>query len=196
MKKIMIASQNTHKIKELRALFLLHEVELISLKDVNDHEEITEDGQTFFENALKKAMHVAKKYNLPAMSDDSGLIVYALDGRPGIYSARYSGHGDHQNNLKVLHEMKGVEDRRAYFISSIVIAYPNGDFKAYEGKFDGYIGQEERGSNGFGYDAIFYLPEYQKTSAEIEPELKNRISHRAKAMALLVEDIDAILNHE
>ncbi len=196
MKKIMIASQNTHKIKELRALFLHHEVELISLKDVNDHEEITEDGQTFFENALKKAMHVAKKYNLPAMSDDSGLIVYALDGRPGIYSARYSGHGDHQNNLKVLHEMKGVEDRRAYFISSIVIAYPNGDFKAYEGKFDGYIGQEERGSNGFGYDAIFYLPEYQKTSAEIEPELKNRISHRAKAMALLVEDIDAILNHE
>jgi XTP/dITP diphosphohydrolase len=92
--------------------------------------------------------------------------------------------------------MKGIEDRRAYFISSIVIAYPNDDFKAYEGKFDGYIGQEERGSHGFGYDSIFYLPEYQKTSAEIEPELKNRISHRAKAMALLVEDLDAILNHE
>ncbi|HOI86087.1 MAG TPA: RdgB/HAM1 family non-canonical purine NTP pyrophosphatase [Acholeplasmataceae bacterium] len=196
MKKIMIASQNVHKIKELRALFSHHDVELISLKDVNDHEEIKENGHSFFENALIKASHVAKKYNMPALADDSGLIVYALDGRPGIYSARYSGRGDHDNNLKVLEEMKGIEDRRAYFISSIVIAYPNDDFKAYEGKFDGYIGQEERGSHGFGYDSIFYLPEYQKTSAEIEPELKNRISHRAKAMALLVEDLDAILNHE
>jgi XTP/dITP diphosphohydrolase len=92
--------------------------------------------------------------------------------------------------------MKGIEDRRAYVISSIGIALPKDHFKANEGKFDGYIGQEERGSHGFGYDSIFYLPEYQKTSAEIEPELKNRISHRAKAMALLVEDLDAILNHE
>ena len=196
MKKMIIASQNAHKIRELRALFSHKDVQLISLKDLNDQDDVVEDGASYFENAYKKAMYFAKKYQLPALSDDSGLTVYALDLRPGIYSARYSGKGDHQNNLKVLKEMEGVEDRRAYFISSIVIAYPNGDFKAYEGKFDGFIGQEIKGQHGFGYDAIFYLPEYQMTSAEIEPELKNRISHRAQAMNLLVEDLDDILNHE
>ena len=196
MKKMIIASQNAHKIKELKAIFSHKDIELISLKDLNDQDDVIEDGTSYFENAFKKAMYFAKKYNIPALSDDSGLNVVALDLRPGIYSARYSGKGDHENNLKVLKEMEGIEDRRAYFISSIVIAYPNGDFKAYEGKFDGFIGQEIKGKYGFGYDAIFYLPEYQMTSAEIEPELKNRISHRAKAMKLLVEDLDDILNHE
>jgi XTP/dITP diphosphohydrolase len=196
MKKMIIASQNAHKIKELKAIFSHQDIELISLKDLNDQDDVIEDGTSYFENAFKKAMYFAKKYNIPALSDDSGLNVVALDLRPGIYSARYSGKGDHENNLKVLKEMEGIEDRRAYFISSIVIAYPNGDFKAYEGKFDGFIGQEIKGKYGFGYDAIFYLPEYQMTSAEIEPELKNRISHRAKAMKLLVEDLDDILNHE
>ena len=193
---MIIASQNAHKIKELKAIFSHKDIELISLKDLNDQDDVIEDGTSYFENAFKKAMYFAKKYNIPALSDDSGLNVVALDLRPGIYSARYSGKGDHENNLKVLKEMEGIEDRRAYFISSIVIAYPNGDFKAYEGKFDGFIGQEIKGKYGFGYDAIFYLPEYQMTSAEIEPELKNRISHRAKAMKLLVEDLDDILNHE
>jgi len=196
MRKMLIATQNAHKIRELRALFSHQDIQLISLVDLKDKDDVVEDGQSYFENAYKKAMYFAKKYNMPALSDDSGLNVYALDLKPGIYSARYSGKGDHANNLKVLKEMEGVEDRRAYFISSIVIAYPNGDFKAYEGKFDGFIGQEIKGSHGFGYDAIFYLPEYQMTSAEIEPELKNRISHRAKAMKLLMEDMDEILNHE
>lgn len=196
MKKMIIASQNAHKIKELKAIFSHQDIELISLKDLNDQDDVIEDGTSYFENAFKKAMYFAKKYNIPALSDDSGLNVVALDLRPGIYSARYSGKGDHENNLKVLKEMEGIEDRRAYFISSIVIAYPNGDFKAYEGKFDGFIGQEIKGKYGFGYDAIFYLPEYQMTSAEIEPELKNRISHRAKALFLLKEDLDEIINHE
>lgn len=196
MKKMLIASQNAHKIREIRELFSHHHIQLISLRDLNDHDDVKEDGTSYFENALKKAMYFAKKHKVPTISDDSGLNVYALDLKPGIYSARYSGHGDLANNLKVLEEMKGVEDRRAYFISCIVIAFPNGDFKAYEGKFDGFIAQEMKGSHGFGYDSIFYLPEYQMTSAEIEPELKNRISHRGIAMRKMMEDIDDILNHE
>ncbi len=196
MKKMLIASQNAHKIREIRELFSHKELNLISLRDLNDQDEVVEDGSSYFENALKKAMYYAKKYQIPTIADDSGLNVHALDLKPGIYSARYSGEGDLANRLKVLEEMKGVEDRRAYFISSIVIAYPNGDFKAYEGKFDGFIAQEMKGDHGFGYDSIFYLPEYQMTAAEIEPELKNRISHRGIAMRRLMEDIDDILNHK
>lgn len=196
MRKMLIASQNAHKIREIKQLFSHHAIELVSLKQLNDHDEVIEDGSTYFENALKKAIYFAKKYQMPTIADDSGLNVYALDLKPGIFSARYSGEGDHMNNVKVLKEMENVEDRRAYFISSIVIGYPNGDFKAYEGKFDGFIAQEIKGSHGFGYDAIFYLPEYQMTAAEIEPEVKNRISHRAKAMHLLMEDMDDIINHE
>ena len=196
MKKMLIASQNAHKIREIRELFSHKELNLISLRDLNDQDEVVEDGSSYFDNALKKAMYYAKKYQIPTIADDSGLNVHALDLKPGIYSARYSGEGDLANRLKVLEEMKGVEDRRAYFISSIVIAYPNGDFKAYEGKFDGFIAQEMKGDHGFGYDSIFYLPEYQMTAAEIEPELKNRISHRGIAMRRLMEDIDDILNHK
>lgn len=196
MKKILIASQNQHKIKELKTIFQSKDIELISLKDLNDTTDVQETGSSFFENAMIKASFFAKKYQMPALADDSGLVVHALDGKPGIHSARYSGKGDHHNNLKVLKQMASIEDRRAYFISSIVIYYPSGAFKAYEGKFDGYIAQEEKGDFGFGYDSIFYLPEYQKTSAQIEPELKNRISHRAQAMRLLQEDLDEIINHE
>lgn len=193
---MLIASQNAHKIREIRELFSHKELNLISLRDLNDQDEVVEDGSSYFDNALKKAMYYAKKYQIPTIADDSGLNVHALDLKPGIYSARYSGEGDLANRLKVLEEMKGVEDRRAYFISSIVIAYPNGDFKAYEGKFDGFIAQEMKGDHGFGYDSIFYLPEYQMTAAEIEPELKNRISHRGIAIRRLMEDIDDILNHK
>lgn len=196
MKKMLIASHNSHKIREIRELFNHHGISLISLKDLKDEDEVEEDGLSFFENALKKATYFAKKHQITTISDDSGLNVLALDGRPGIFSQRYSGKGDLENNLQILREMKGIEDRRAYFISSIVIVYPNGDFKAYEGKFNGFIAQEIKGQNGFGYDSIFYLPEYQKTAAEIEPELKNRISHRGQAMRILMEDMDDILNHQ
>lgn len=196
MKKMLIASHNAHKIREIRELFSNQDIQLISLNDLRDHDEVVEDGKTFFDNALKKATYFAYKHQLTTISDDSGLNVVSLDGRPGIYSQRYSGKGDIENNIKVLAEMKGIEDRRAYFISSIVIVYPTGDFKAYEGKFDGFIAQEMKGSNGFGYDSIFYLPEYQQTLAELEPELKNRISHRGKAMRCLMEDIHDIINHK
>ena len=196
MIELLIASQNLHKIKEIRAIFGDNNVRIISLKEINDDDDVKETGTSFFENALLKASYFAKKHQMMTLADDSGLVIPALEGRPGIYSARYSGHGDHENNIKVLKEMEGIEDRRAYFISSIVIAYPSGEFRAYEGKFDGFIGVQEKGKHGFGYDAIFYLPEYQMTSAEIEPELKNRISHRAKALVLLKEDLDEIINHE
>lgn len=193
---MLIASHNAHKIREIRELFSNQDIQLISLNDLRDHDEVVEDGKTFFDNALKKATYFAYKHQLTTISDDSGLNVVSLDGKPGIYSQRYSGKGDIENNIKVLAEMKGIEDRRAYFISSIVIVYPTGDFKAYEGKFDGFIAQEMKGSNGFGYDSIFYLPEYQQTLAELEPELKNRISHRGKAMRCLMEDIHDIINHK
>ncbi|PKK97183.1 MAG: non-canonical purine NTP pyrophosphatase, RdgB/HAM1 family [Tenericutes bacterium HGW-Tenericutes-3] len=130
------------------------------------------------------------------MSDDSGLVVPALNGRPGIYSARYSGGNDHENNLKVLKEMENQENRDAYFVSVIVLCYPNGVYKSYEGRAYGLIGTKEKGNQGFGYDSIFFYPQLNKHFAELEPQVKNEISHRANALKQLKEDINEIINYK
>jgi XTP/dITP diphosphohydrolase len=196
MIEILIASQNEHKIKELKDIFNHTEIRLISLKDLSDFEDVIENGESFLDNALIKAKYFANKHNRMTISDDSGLVVEALDGRPGIYSARYSGKGDYQNNLKVLCELENVENRKAYFVSEIVLCYPNGVYKSFRGEVHGYIANEIKGEHGFGYDSIFYMPEYQMTFGELESEIKNRISHRANALKLLKENIDEIINYK
>jgi len=195
MIEILVASHNPHKVKELKAMMNHPEIRFISLSDINEHDDVIEDGSSFLENASLKAKHFANKHHVITISDDSGLVVEALDGRPGIYSARYSGGTDHENNLKVLKEMEDIENRLAYFVSVIVLCYPNGVTKSYEGRAYGYIAREEKGKHGFGYDSIFYVPEYQKTFAELDSEIKNKISHRANALQKLKGDLHEIIDY-
>ncbi|MDI6452347.1 RdgB/HAM1 family non-canonical purine NTP pyrophosphatase [Peloplasma aerotolerans] len=196
MTKMLVATQNEHKLKEFNKILNHEQIKLVSLKDLNDKDDVIEDGTSFLENATLKACYFAKKHQMITISDDSGLVVEALNGRPGIHSARYSNGGDHENNLKVLKEMENMENRKSHFVSVIVLCYPNGRVKSYEGKVFGYLAQSERGLNGFGYDSIFYVPEYQKTFGELESSIKNQISHRANALKLLKEDIDEIVNNK
>ncbi|MBU1094201.1 MAG: RdgB/HAM1 family non-canonical purine NTP pyrophosphatase [Firmicutes bacterium] len=196
MTEIIIASQNHHKIQEMSAIFNHQDVRLISLKDLDDHDQVIEYGHSFIENAQIKASYFAKKYGKLTISDDSGLVIPILDGRPGIYSARYSGGDDHQNNKKILKEMEHHVKRNAYFVSVIVLCYPNGVSKSYEGRVDGLIAYEEKGKNGFGYDSIFYFPQFQKHFAELDSKIKNQISHRANALNKLKEDINEIINYK
>jgi len=196
MIEILVASHNRHKVNELKTIMDHPEIRLISLSDIAEHDDVIEDGSSFLDNAAIKAKYFANKHHMITISDDSGLVVEALDGRPGIYSARYSGGTDHDNNLKILKEMDDIENRSAYFISVIVLCYPNGVTKSYEGRAYGYIGREEKGHNGFGYDSIFYAPEYQKTFAELDSSLKNRISHRANALSKLKGDLHEIIDYK
>jgi XTP/dITP diphosphohydrolase len=196
MKKLLVASHNIHKIKEFKSLLIDQQIEIISLKDLNEFDDVIEDGLTFFENAYLKASYFAKKHGMITVSDDSGIVIEALGGKPGIHSARYSGKGDLENNLLVLSEMKDIKNRSAYFISSVVLCYPNGEYKRYEGRIYGVIHDQMKGSNGFGYDCIFYYPPFNQTLAEVTLEDKNQVSHRAKALQSLKEDIDEILNYQ
>ena len=192
MKTLVVASENKGKIKEIREI-LGEKYEIISMKEAGFSGEITEDGVSFFENALKKARTVSLALGVDALADDSGLCVDALGGAPGIYSARYSGvHGDDKaNNRKLLADLADVPDERrgAHFTCAIVLARPDGTEVSAEGYFYGVIAHGESGSNGFGYDPLFYLPEYGCTSAELPPEEKNRISHRSAALPKLLEKL-------
>ena len=168
MTKILIATKNDGKAREYRKLFEPKGIEVITLKDLNEQVEIIENGKTFSENALIKAQTLTDKLNIPVLADDSGLVVDALNGAPGIYSARYAGdHDDEANNKKLLEELKKVPDekRTAHFHCSIV-------------------------EDGFGYDPLFYYPEFGKTFGEIGMEEKNKVSHRAKATENLLEKFD------
>ncbi len=187
VKKIVLATGNQGKVRELKEILGDHDIEVLSLRDFPDIGEIIEDGSTFAENALKKATTVAKATGLVAVADDSGLEVDFLDGAPGIYSARFAGEGknDLDNNLKLLSIMKDVPapQRTARFRCVIAVATPSGETYTAEGTCEGIVAREMRGDNGFGYDPLFFLPEYGKTFAQLEPDLKNRISHRGKALA-------------
>ena len=190
--KLIIASNNEHKLTEIKAILGHRFEEILSLREAGIEHETVEDGTTFMENALKKAREIAQISGCCALADDSGLCVDALGGAPGIYSARFSGvHGDDKaNNRLLLEKMQGVEDRRAHFTCAMALVRPDGSSVTAEGTFHGLIGREERGSNGFGYDPLLYLPEYGCTSAELPPEEKNRISHRFKALQALVAQLD------
>lgn len=191
MKKIIVATKNQGKMKEIREILSDLNYEILSMADIGLDAEVIEDGTTFKENATKKAVEIMKLCNEITLADDSGLSIDALNGAPGIYSARYSGeHGDDlQNNLLLLKNMQNEKNRKAKFICSIALAFPDGKIINVDGEFEGLIDYEMKGQGGFGYDVLFYLPEYGKTSAEISAEEKNKISHRFKALHKLKEEL-------
>ena len=191
-KKIVLASLNPGKLKEFRDLFKDLDIELISQKDLNIAA-ASEPYSTFMENALGKARQASELSGLPSIADDSGICVDALNGAPGIHSARFSGPNatDEQNNQHLLNVLKGNANRKAkYYFSLVYIRHINDPEPIIaSGSWLGEIIDEPRGSHGFGYDPYFYIPAYGKTVAELEPELKNKISHRALAMQELLQKI-------
>jgi XTP/dITP diphosphohydrolase len=194
--KILLASQNEHKIKEFRAIFKDTDISLITLKDLNDQDEVEETELTFVKNALIKAKYFSKKYHIPAISDDSGICVNALGGKPGVHSKRYANGNDYDNNIKLLNALKDVKDRRAYFFAAIVIYFPDCTYKVYEGEVHGTIGYEIKKIDAFGYDSVFYPDGYDQTFSEIDPTIKNKISHRGQALKKVKEDLFEIINHK
>ena len=189
--KLIIASNNAHKLVEIKAILGSCFDEIVSMREAGIVHETVEDGSTFMENAVKKAREMAEISGCCALADDSGICVDALDGAPGIYSARFSGvHGDDEaNNRLLLKKLEGVNDRGAHYTCAMALCYPDGRIVTSEGYMYGEIGYEEKGENGFGYDPLFILPQYGKTSAEISPEEKNAISHRGEALRLLLEKL-------
>jgi XTP/dITP diphosphohydrolase len=192
---LVLATRNAGKIVEFRALLADFSVEFKSLKDFGPIPEVAEDGQTFEDNAVKKARFTARVLGLPALADDSGLMVNALGNMPGVRSARYAGEGatDAANNLKLLEEMADVADRDATFMCVITIAVPRGPALVYEGSCEGRIHETLAGSRGFGYDPLFYYPPLGKTFAQMSPQEKNQVSHRGKAMAELKAEFPKVL---
>ena len=189
--KLIIASNNAHKLTEMKSILAPFFDDVQSMREAGIEHETVEDGKTFMENAVKKARELAEISGCCAIADDSGLCVDALGGAPGVYSARYSGvHGDDKaNNAKLLRELDGVEDRGAHYTCAIALVWPDGRLLTAEDYLYGEIAHDERGSNGFGYDPLFLLPERGLRTAEISPEEKNRISHRGKALRQLVEKL-------
>ncbi len=196
--RFVLATKNKGKLAEFKKLLDLPEIELLSMDQFPElkHIKIKEDGSTFLENAIKKAKEVSRLSGIPAIADDSGLVVCALGGRPGVYSARFAGESatDEQNNLKLLEEMKGKPDRRAAFVCVLAVASPKGKVFTYEGRCDGLITETPLGDKGFGYDPVFYYPPLKKTFAQMDAEEKNRISHRAVAIKKLRDDIQNIIS--
>ncbi|RKD21630.1 XTP/dITP diphosphohydrolase [Caminicella sporogenes DSM 14501] len=198
MVKIVLASKNKHKLQEIKEILKELNIELVSMDDVGlESLEIIEDGNTFEENSMKKAVTVMEKTNLIALADDSGLEVDYLDGRPGVYSSRFAGENatDDENNKKLLESLKDVDfnKRTARFVSVISVVRPDGKKLVVRGECEGIIGFEKKGTNGFGYDPLFIVPEYNKTFAQLGPEIKNKISHRAKALEKLRRELNSFL---
>ena len=180
MKELILASNNAHKVEEIKSI--LDDYKILTLKDIGYYEDIIEDGTTFEENALIKARTIAEYSGKAAIADDSGLSVALLDGRPGVYSARYSKEQTDEKNIeKVLSELNG-EKSEAKFVSVIALVRPDGSEVTFRGECHGEIIFEKRGNNGFGYDPIFYVPSLEKTFAELTPEQKNSISHRKESL--------------
>jgi XTP/dITP diphosphohydrolase len=192
MRRLLIATNNAGKVREIKAILGEFYDELVSLKDIGLDLNVMEDGDTFEANAVKKAREAAQAAGCDALADDSGLCVAALDGAPGVYSARYAGEDatDEKNNAKLLAALEGVEDRRAKFVS--VVALVSGDMvTTASGEVEGVIAHAPSGSGGFGYDPLFFVPELGQTFAEIPAEVKNTLSHRARALAALRDKLSA-----
>ena len=192
---LVLATRNEGKIAEFKTLFSGFPIEMKSLNDFGPIPDVVEDGKTFEDNAYKKAHFTAKVLGFPALADDSGLVVEALGGQPGVFSARYAGEGagDEANILKLLKAMEGVSDRRAAFECVIAIAVPRGPALVYSGRCEGEIARDRTGKNGFGYDPVFLYQPLGKTFAEMSQEEKNRVSHRGKAMTKLLDEFDKVL---
>lgn len=194
--KVFIATGNKKKIDEIRPL--LKDFEVLSIADGINIPEVEENSDTFEGNSQKKALEIAKFLNMVAIADDSGLMVDALEGEPGVYSARYAGENanDSDNNKKLIQNLKGIGNRKAKFVSVISVAKPNGEVHSFRGEVEGLILDEARGNSGFGYDPYFYYVAYGKTFAELELSEKNAISHRARALSKMKKEIKDILKTE
>lgn len=190
--KIVLASNNEHKLKEFKKI--LKDYEVVSLSDIGFTDDIEETGSTFLENALLKANAIrdflGTNNKSIIIAEDSGLCVDSIGGEPGIYSARYSGeHGNSRlNREKLIKNLQG-KDRKAYFLCMIVVLYPDGNYKSFEGKTYGNIIDEERGNTGFGYDSIFLSDDLGKTFGEATEEEKNSVSHRERAIEKMLKEL-------
>lgn len=184
--QIIFATGNAGKMKEIRMILEDLGMEILSMKEAGIEADILEDGTTFEENAIIKAKAIAKLCSAIVLADDSGLEIDYLNKEPGIYSARYMGEDTsyHIKNTNLIERLEGVpmEKRTARFVCSIAAVLPDGKVLTSRGTIEGYIGYEEKGENGFGYDPIFYVPEFDCTTAQLSPEQKNQVSHRGKAL--------------
>ncbi len=198
MDKIIFATGNEGKMKEVRMILEDLGLPVLSLKDAGITADVEENGTTFEENAQIKAKAIMEMTGALVLADDSGLEVDALNKEPGIYSARYMGHDTsyHIKNQNIIDRLEGKvgEERSARFVCAIAAAFPDGRVLITRGTMEGQIGYEEKGENGFGYDPIFYLPEYQCYSAELSLEEKNKLSHRGKALRLMKERLHESFN--
>lgn len=191
--EIFIATSNKNKVKEFKDMLEPKGYSIKSLNDLDEEIEIEENGQTFEENAIIKASTIAKRFNIVAISDDSGLEIDALNKEPGIYSARYLGHDtsyDYKNS-QILLKLKNETNRDCRYVCSIAICYPSGENHVFTGILEGSIAYEMSGSNGFGYDPIFYYEPFKTTLANVPSDLKNQVSHRHIALMKLLEYLDA-----
>lgn len=193
MTEIIFATGNAGKAREVAMMFEDMDVKVQTLKEAGMDVDVVEDGKTFMENARIKATTIAKYTDKIVLADDSGLVIDYLNGEPGIYSARYMGEDtsyDIKNN-NLLKRMEGVaeSERSARFVCAMVAVMPDGEVVETEGVMEGIIGYKPAGENGFGYDPIFFLPEFEKSSAEISPEQKNKVSHRGRALRLMQEEL-------
>ncbi len=192
---IVLATGNKGKVREFQEMLKEYPVDILCLADFGPLPPVVEDGETFDDNAYKKAYHTAKVLGMPAIADDSGLVVPALDGAPGVRSARYAGENasDADNIAKLLRDMQGITDRRAAFECVISIAVSSGPALTYEGRCEGEITLEPRGEDGFGYDPVFFYPPLGRTFAEISMAEKNRVSHRGRALAEIRDEFAKVL---
>jgi XTP/dITP diphosphohydrolase len=197
MKEVIIATKNPGKAREFEHIFSPRGIKVRTLLDYPEISDVEETGKTFEENAILKAEAVSLALNKMVIGDDSGLIVDALEGRPGIYSARYAGEpkSDQKNLEKVLGELKGIpeENRTARFYCALAVALPGKETITVAGTCEGRILEEQRGTNGFGYDPVFYVPEKGYAMAELSSDEKNKISHRANALKQLDVILDSIV---
>ena len=193
MKKIVLASNNKHKVKEIKEI--LSDYDILTLNDISFYDDIVEDGETFLDNALIKAKAISKYIrekglNYDVIADDSGLCCNGLDGAPGVYSARYAGnHDDKANRNKIIEELKD-KDKSAYFVCCMVLYHPDDTYSSYEGTTSGVIISEERGKTDFGYDCIFLSDDLGVTFGEASDEDKNNVSHRKRALEKLKVDLN------
>ena len=200
MRRLIFATGNEHKMIEIREILGELPVEILSMKEAGIEADIVENGNTFEENALIKAKEVCKLAGEMVLADDSGLEIDYLNGEPGIYSARYMGEDTSYRikNQNLIDRLAGVPDekRTARFVCAIAAAFPDGRSFVVRGTIEGMIGYEERGENGFGYDPIFYVPEFGCTTAELSEEQKNAVSHRGKALEKMREILKESVNAE
>ena len=192
-RKVIFATSNAGKMKEVRSILEGLDVEVLSMKEAGVFVDVVEDGSTFEENATIKATAIQKECGEIVLADDSGLEVDFLNKEPGIYSARYMGEDTSYDikNQNLIDRLAGVPDERrtARFVCAIAAAFPDGSVEITRGTIEGQIGYEEKGENGFGYDPIFYVPEFGKTTAELSEEEKNQVSHRGKALEKMKEEL-------